>query len=89
MDPQKSRYSEKAVSFLRIRYLRKKASISGGFRRVRWGDRNPFEKFFCFSPAKTNEKQVHTTSNASQNVFLAMIAPPFQNPRSATGINLD
>jgi hypothetical protein len=36
----------------------------------------PSRKFFRFFPAKANEKQVHTTSNASQNVFLPMIAPP-------------
>jgi len=41
-------------------------------------------KFFRFFPAKANEKQVYTTSNASQNVFLPMIAPLFQNPKSAT-----
>jgi hypothetical protein len=49
----------------------------------------PSRKFFRFFPAKTNEKQVHTTSNASQNVFLPVIAPPFQNPRSATVRTID
>jgi hypothetical protein len=39
--------------------------------RVRWGDRTPSRKFFRFFPAKPNEKQVHTTSNAYQNVFFA------------------
>ena len=51
----------------------------------------PFEEKFRFFPAKRNEKRAYTTSNTSRNVFFAYdrtpvreIAPPFQNPRSAT-----
>ncbi len=32
---------------------------------------SPSENVFRFFPAKANEKQVHTTSNASQNRFFA------------------
>jgi hypothetical protein len=45
-----------------------------------------FEKIFSIFPSKSNEKQVHTTSNASQKAFFAYNRtppPPFQNPRSA------
>jgi hypothetical protein len=31
----------------------------------------PLRKFFRFSLTNANEKQVHTTSNVSQNVFFA------------------
>jgi hypothetical protein len=53
------------------------APTSGGFRGGAMGRSHPpSRKFFRFFLAKVNEKQVHTTSDASQNVFLPMIAPP-------------
>jgi hypothetical protein len=38
--------------------------------------RPPSRKFSRFFPAKANEKQVHTASNASQNVFFAYDRTP-------------
>ncbi len=48
---------------------------SGGFRGCDGAIEPLSRKFFRFFTAKANEKQVHTTSNASQNVFLPMITP--------------
>jgi len=66
--------------------------ISGGFREGGWCDgaiAPPFEKISSIFPSE-NEKQFHTTSNASQNVLFAYDrAPsPFQNPRFATDYDL-
>jgi hypothetical protein len=54
--------------------------ISGGFRDGAIAP--PFEKISSIFPSK-NEKQFHTTSNASQKVFFAYDRTPslFQNPR--------
>ena len=69
-------------------------NVSGGFRGEGGAPKRshpPLKKNVRFFPAKRIEKRAYSTSNTSQNVFfpydrtpLREIAPPFQNPRSAT-----
>jgi hypothetical protein len=58
---------------------------SGGFRGGQWG-RSPLpsRKNFRFFPAKANENEFLPPRTVLKKLFLPIIAPPFQNPRSAT-----
>jgi hypothetical protein len=49
------------------------------------GDRPSLqEKNFQFFPAKANENEFLSLRTVLKKLFLPIIAPPFQNPRSAT-----
>ncbi len=61
---------------------------SGGFRGARWGDRTPLrENFFDFSQQKRTKNKFVLLRMHLKMCYLPMIASPFQNPRSATGLD--
>ncbi len=60
---------------------------SGGFRGGAIVPRTPLREIFSIFPSKSERKTSSYYFECISKCFLPMIAPPFQNPRSATGLD--